>query len=382
MTNDELDQLAINTIRTLSIDAVQQAKSGHPGTPMALAPLVYTLWNRVMRFDPKDPIWPNRDRFVLSNGHASMLLWSVLHLTGTQAVNAEYERLGKPSVTLDDIRHFRQLEQQGAGPSRVSLGVGRRDDDRPARPGHRHQRRHGDRAQVAGQPLQPAGLRAVRLQHLRGVRRRLPDGRRRLGGGVARRPPRARQPVLDLRQQPHHHRGQHQHRVHRGCRGALPRPIGWNVLRVGDANDLERIEDALDGLPQDQGPADADHPRQPHRLRLAAQAGHRRRPRRAAGRRRDPAHQARLRLAGGCEVPGARRRAASTSPPASARAAPRRARRWDGALRRLPQAVSRSSPPRSTRCSGASCPRAGTATCRASRPMPRASPAATPRARC
>jgi transketolase len=115
MTSEELDQLAINTIRTLSIDAVQQAKSGHPGTPMALAPLVYTLWNRVMRFDPKDPIWPNRDRFVLSNGHASMLLWSVLHLTGTQAVNAEYERLGKPSVTLDDIRHFRQLDSKAPG---------------------------------------------------------------------------------------------------------------------------------------------------------------------------------------------------------------------------------------------------------------------------
>jgi len=115
MTKEELDQLAINTIRTLSIDAVQQAKSGHPGTPMALAPLVYTLWNRVMRFDPKDPIWPNRDRFILSNGHASMLLWSVLFLTGTRAVNAEYERLGAPSVTLDDIRHFRQLGSKAPG---------------------------------------------------------------------------------------------------------------------------------------------------------------------------------------------------------------------------------------------------------------------------
>lgn len=115
MTKEELDQLAINTIRTLSIDAVQQAKSGHPGTPMALAPLVYTLWNRVMRFDPKDPIWPNRDRFILSNGHASMLLWSVLFLTGTRAVNAEYERLGAPSVALDDIRHFRQLGSKAPG---------------------------------------------------------------------------------------------------------------------------------------------------------------------------------------------------------------------------------------------------------------------------
>jgi len=115
MTSEELDQLAINTIRTLSIDAVQQAKSGHPGTPMALAPLVYTIWNRVMRFDPKDPIWPGRDRFVLSNGHASMLLWSVLHLSGTQAVNADYELVGKPSVTLDDIRRFRQLDSKAPG---------------------------------------------------------------------------------------------------------------------------------------------------------------------------------------------------------------------------------------------------------------------------
>jgi transketolase len=111
----ELDELCINTIRTLSIDAVQAAKSGHPGTPMALAPLVYTIWNRVMNFDPADPIWPNRDRFILSNGHACMLLWSALHLTQTQAVNAEYERLGQPSVTLDDIRHFRQLDSKAPG---------------------------------------------------------------------------------------------------------------------------------------------------------------------------------------------------------------------------------------------------------------------------
>jgi transketolase len=115
VTSQELDELAINTIRTLSIDAVQQAKSGHPGTPMALAPLVYIIWNEVMRFDPQDPIWPNRDRFVLSNGHASMLLWSVLYLTGTRAVNAQYERLGEPAVTLDDIRCFRQLGSKAPG---------------------------------------------------------------------------------------------------------------------------------------------------------------------------------------------------------------------------------------------------------------------------
>jgi len=111
----DLDQLCVNTIRTLSIDAVQQANSGHPGTPMALAPLVYTIWNRVLRFDPQNPIWPNRDRFVLSNGHASMLLWSALHLTGVQAVNADYETLGKESVSLDDIRRFRQLDSKAPG---------------------------------------------------------------------------------------------------------------------------------------------------------------------------------------------------------------------------------------------------------------------------
>src|SRR6201988_5306912 len=111
----DLDQLCVNTIRTLSIDAVQQANSGHPGTPMALAPLVYTIWNRVLKFDPRDPIWPNRDRFVLSNGHASMLLWSALHLTGVQAVTVEYERLGHPWLKLEDIRHFRQLNSKAPG---------------------------------------------------------------------------------------------------------------------------------------------------------------------------------------------------------------------------------------------------------------------------
>ncbi|MFO1306498.1 MAG: transketolase [Burkholderiales bacterium] len=113
--NQDIDTLCINTIRTLSIDAVQAANSGHPGAPMALAPLAYALWNRVMRFDPSDPIWPDRDRFVLSNGHASMLLWSILHLTGVKAVNPEYEVLGRASVTLDDIKRFRQIGSHAPG---------------------------------------------------------------------------------------------------------------------------------------------------------------------------------------------------------------------------------------------------------------------------
>src|SRR5690242_3146265 len=111
----DIDQLTINTIRTLSMDAVQQANSGHPGTPMALAPVAYCLWQRFLRYDPDDPIWPNRDRFVLSNGHASMLLYSLLHLTGVKAVDPNYETLGQLSVTLDDIKRFRQLDSKTPG---------------------------------------------------------------------------------------------------------------------------------------------------------------------------------------------------------------------------------------------------------------------------
>jgi transketolase len=111
----DIDQLAINTIRTLSIDAIQKANSGHPGTPMALAPLAYTLWQRFLRFDPADPIWPGRDRFVLSAGHASMLLYSLLHLAGVRAVDPEYEIVGDPAVSLADIESFRQLDSRAPG---------------------------------------------------------------------------------------------------------------------------------------------------------------------------------------------------------------------------------------------------------------------------
>jgi transketolase len=119
-----IDQLCIDTIRTLSIDAVQQAKSGHPGTPMALAPVIYTLWQRFLRYDAQDPIWPNRDRFVLSNGHASMLLYASLHLAGVKAVNAEYERLGEPAVALEDIKRFRQLGSRCPGHPEYHLTSG------------------------------------------------------------------------------------------------------------------------------------------------------------------------------------------------------------------------------------------------------------------
>jgi transketolase len=111
----EIDQLCVNTMRTLAIDAIQKANSGHPGTPMAMSPTVYCLWQRLLRFDPEDPIWMNRDRFVLSAGHASTLLYTILHLAKVKAVDPEYEILGKPSVTLDDIKTFRQFGSHCAG---------------------------------------------------------------------------------------------------------------------------------------------------------------------------------------------------------------------------------------------------------------------------
>ncbi|MFH1501840.1 MAG: transketolase [Candidatus Eisenbacteria bacterium] len=124
LNRDELDRLAVNTIRTLSMDAVQKANSGHPGTPMALAPVAYCLWQRFLRYDPADPLWPNRDRFVLSAGHASMLLYSMLHLSGVRSVGAAHEVLERPSVTLDDIRDFRQLGSSCPGHPEHGLTAG------------------------------------------------------------------------------------------------------------------------------------------------------------------------------------------------------------------------------------------------------------------
>jgi len=114
-TEESLDALCINTLRTLAMDAVQAANSGHPGTPMAMAPVAWALWKDHLRFDPLDPIWPDRDRFVLSAGHASMLLYGLLHLSGVQAVDSDYESTGRPSVTLDDIKAFRQLGSRAPG---------------------------------------------------------------------------------------------------------------------------------------------------------------------------------------------------------------------------------------------------------------------------
>jgi transketolase len=115
MKDIDLDTLSVNTIRGLCMDMVQQADSGHPGTPMDIAPLAYTLWQRFLRFDPLDPIWPNRDRFVLSEGHASALLWSLLHLSGVRAVESDYEILGDLAVEMKDLKTFRKLNSHAPG---------------------------------------------------------------------------------------------------------------------------------------------------------------------------------------------------------------------------------------------------------------------------
>jgi len=118
MTDEQLEQLTINTIRTLSMDAVQKANSGHPGAPMALAPVAYTVWQHFLRYDPEDPLWPNRDRFVLSNGHASMLLYSILHLCGVKGPN------GEPAVPMEEIQRFRQIDSRCPGHPEHGLTAG------------------------------------------------------------------------------------------------------------------------------------------------------------------------------------------------------------------------------------------------------------------
>jgi len=244
MTDTKLDQLSIDTIRTLSIDAVQQAKSGHPGTPMALAPLVYTIWNRVMRFDPEDPIWPNRDRFVLSNGHASMLLWSVLHLTGTQAVNADYERLGHPSVSLEDIRRFRQLGSKAPGHpeyhwvSGVETTTGPLGQGVATSVGMAIARKWlADRYNRPGFPIFDYGIYAVCGDGclMEGVASEAAS----LAGHLG----------LDnlCWVYDNNHitiEGQTSLAFTEDVAGRFL-AYGWNVLRVGDANDLDRIEHAL-----------------------------------------------------------------------------------------------------------------------------------------
>ena len=157
LESDPIDKLAIDTIRTLCMDAVQAANSGHPGTPMALAPVIYTVWQKFLRFDPDHPIWSNRDRFVLSAGHASTLLYSMLHLAGVKSVNPQYEILGELAVPLEDLKKFRQLDSK-CPDIRNTAGLRDRVHHRSAGHGHRDECWHGDGQPVASGDLQPTWL--------------------------------------------------------------------------------------------------------------------------------------------------------------------------------------------------------------------------------
>ena len=155
MTTTDLYTLSINTIRGLAMDPVQKANSGIPGTPMGIAPVAYTLWQRFLRFDPSDPIWPNRDRFVLSEGHASALLWSLLHLTGVRAVDPDYEVLGTPAVPLADLETFGQLGSHCPGHPEYRLTSGVEATTGPLGQGVATSVGMAIAGQVAGRPLQP-----------------------------------------------------------------------------------------------------------------------------------------------------------------------------------------------------------------------------------
>ena len=355
--------------------------SGHPGTPMALAPVAYTLWQRFLRFDPEDPIWPNRDRFVLSSGHASMLLYAMLHLAGVRAVNADYERLGEPSVTLDDIKHFRQLDSKCPGHPEYHLTSGVETTTGPLGQGCGNSVGMAIAGALARAPLQPARLHAVRLRRLRALQRRRHDGGRRERGGFARRPPQALEPVLDLRRQPHHDRRPHRARLQRGRCGALSRlrlerACAWPMptTRSGSRARFEifrRTDDRPTLIIVDSHIGYGA----PHKQDTSSRA------RRAAGRGRGPARQGELRLARGRAVPGAGRRL---------RALPGGHRRSAGASCARPgrpcsSATAAHHPELADqieRMQRRELPEGWDADLPSSQPTPRASPAASPRARC
>ncbi len=169
-TRTDLDQLAINTIRTLAIDGVQKANSGHPGTPLGAAPTAYTLWQKVLRYDPQHPWWPNRDRFVLSAGHASILLYGLIHLAGIKAENASYTEKDRQAVNARRPQDF----SPGGKPLPRSPGIwlddGRRGDNWSTRPGCLRQRRNAIAGQWLAANYKPSWFRSLRLQHLRALR--------------------------------------------------------------------------------------------------------------------------------------------------------------------------------------------------------------------
>ena len=237
-----LDQLAIDTIRTLSIDGVQKANSGHPGAPMGAAPMAYALWTRFLRHAPTHPDWPDRDRFVLSAGHASMLLYSLLHLTG-------YD------LSLDDLKSFRQWGSKTPGHPEYGLTPGVEATTGPLGQGFANAVGMAIAERRLAARVQPARPRHRRPLDVRALLRRRPPGGHRVRGGVARRPPPARQAHRPLRRQPHPARRADDD----GLVGGRPRPV--RRLRLAHASasrtatTSRRSPRAIEAAREDQRPS-------------------------------------------------------------------------------------------------------------------------------
>ena len=236
----DIDLLSIDTIRTLAIDGVQKANSGHPGAPMGLAPVVYALWQNYLRYDPADPLWPNRDRFVLSNGHASMLLYSMLHLTGVKRADADDKITDKPAVSMEDLKSFRQLDSVTPGHPESHMTTGIETTTGPLGQGIANSVGMAIASKWLGANYNRPGLRHFRLQRLRGVRRRRHDGRRRQRSSISRRTFKTFESLLDLRSQQHNARRAGEMVVRRRCddeicRAGLERYARLRCERSDDA---------------------------------------------------------------------------------------------------------------------------------------------------
>ncbi len=290
-----IEQLAINTIRTLSMDAVEAAKSGHPGTPMAMAPVAYALWNDVLRYDPADPRWPGRDRFVLSCGHASMLLYSMLHLCGVKRV-VDGKLTDELSVPMDEIRRFRQLHSRCPGHPEQYETTGVETTTGPLGQGFGNsvgmaiaQRWLAAHFNRPGFDLFDYNIYALCSDGdlMEGDQQR---------SRVAGRTFEAVEPVLDLRRQSHHDRRAHHAGLQRRRRPAVRGP-GLERREGGRRQRPGRAAKGVSNLRPHERPAHDDHRPLDHRLGRSAQARHSRGPRLAAGRRGNPRNEDRLRLA-------------------------------------------------------------------------------------
>ena len=378
-TTRDLDQTCIDTIRTLCIDAIEAANSGHPGTPIGIAPVTYTLWQRFLRFDPADPIWPNRDRFVLSAGHASALLWSLLHLTGVRAVDPEYEILGEPAVSLDDLKRFRQLGSKCPGHPEYRWTSGVETTTGPLGQGVATSVGMAVASQWLGARYNRDGFALFDFD----VYAQAGDGC--MMEGVASEaasfaaPPAPLESLLDLRLEPGHDRRAHGARVHRGRRG----PLHGVRLERRDSRGRERPRAGRAGVSRLQGrrrAADADRRRT---VTSATALPSRTRRRRTASRSARRVSGPRSASTAGRRTPSSSSltASASTSPRGSARAARKLARTG----RRCSTSTARRTRTwrtRSSACSAASFPTPGTWRFRSSLPMRRASRAATRRVRC